>query len=247
VSGVNGYLAQPALLALNPFNAAELIATFGLIGVLVIIFAETGLLVGFFFPGDSLLFLAGIGASPFAGLVIKGIQPLNLWALLIGAPICAIAGAQLGYLLGARYGPRFFDRPDSRLFKPQYVQRAEHYFEKFGPARAVILARFIPIVRTFLNPVAGVLEMPAGRFFIYNVIGGVLWTDAILLFGYSLAKRLTAVPSIDKYVLPAALLIVLISAIPIYIEVYRAWRDKRRGATTSAAASGRHRTPEQER
>jgi len=243
---VTGYLAQGAVLAVNPFDAAELIATFGVIGVLVIIFAETGLLIGFFFPGDSLLFLAGIAASPFAGLVIKGIQPLNLWALLIGAPICAIAGAQLGHLLGARYGRAMFDKPNARLFKPAYVDKAEHYFIRFGPARAVILARFIPIVRTFLNPVAGVLEMPARRFFVYNVIGGLIWTDAILLIGYSLAERLTAVPNIDRYILPAVVLIVLISAIPIYVEVYRGWREKRRGHQpgVESDSSGRHRSSE---
>ncbi len=230
-------IAVTFALAVNPLNASELITTFGLIGVLAIIFAETGLLIGFFFPGDSLLFLAGIAASPFAALVIPGIQPLSLWGLLVGAPICAIAGAQLGHLLGARYGRKLFDKPNSRLFRPEFVTRAEHYFERFGPAKAVILARFIPIVRTFLNPVAGILEMPARRFFIYNVIGGVLWTDAILLFGYYLAKRLTGIPNIDQYVLPAVFVIVLISAIPIYVEVYRGWRERRR--TREAMAEGR--------
>jgi membrane-associated protein len=218
-------------LAVNPLNAAELIAAFGVAGVLAIIFAETGLLVGFFFPGDSLLFLAGIAASPFANEILPGVQ-LNIWALLIGAPICAIAGAQLGHLLGARYGRRMFDKPNSKIFKREYVEKAEYYFEKFGPAKAVILARFIPIVRTFLNPVAGVLEMPARQFFVYNVIGGVLWTDGILLLGYFLARKITEyVPAekLDTYLLPVIVLIVLISAIPIFIEIFRGWRAKRRG------------------
>ena len=148
-------------LAVNVLDPADLIATFGLIGVLAIIFAETGLLVGFFFPGDSLLFLAGVAASPFVETVIPGAKPLNIAILLIGTPICAIAGAQMGHWLGAKYGRKMFDRPNSRLFKPEYVDKAEYYFNKFGPAKAVILARFIPIVRTFLNPVAGVLEMPS--------------------------------------------------------------------------------------
>jgi membrane-associated protein len=157
-------------LALNPLSASDLISalgTFALIGVLAIIFAETGLLVGFFFPGDSLLFIAGIAASSFAGKIVPGTH-LSLWVLLIGTPICAIAGAQLGHFLGARYGRKFFERPNSRLFKQEYVDKAEYYFDKFGPAKAVILARFIPIVRTFLNPVAGMLGMPARRFFVYN-------------------------------------------------------------------------------
>ncbi len=244
-------IAHPAfadLLAVNPLNAGELIAAFGVIGVLTIIFAETGLLIGFFFPGDSLLFLAGIGASSFAGVVIPGLHPLNLWALLIGAPLCAIAGAQLGHLLGARYGRRIFDKPDSRIFRPEYVEKAEHYFLKFGPAKAIVLARFIPIVRTFLNPVAGILETPARTFLLYNVIGAILWTDTVLLAGYLLARRLTQVPNIDRYVLPAVVLIVLISGIPIYLELWRARRERRRSAgpdAPSAAAddvtTGRHR------
>jgi membrane-associated protein len=232
-------LALGDTLAINPLNAAQLVAAFGLVGVLAIIFAETGLLVGFFFPGDSLLFLAGIAASPFADQILPGVQ-MNIWALLIGAPICAITGAQLGHLLGAKYGRKLFHKPNSRIFKPEYVDKAEYYFNKFGPAKAVILARFIPIVRTFLNPVAGVLEMPARRFFVYNVIGGLLWTDGILLIGYFVAKKITEyVPAdkIDSYLLPVIILIVFVSAIPIYIEVYRNWREKKRGAGPSAAAA----------
>src|SRR4051794_4604629 len=141
-------------------------------------FVETGLLVGFFFPGDSLLFLAGIAASP-AAFEIVGVR-LSLPLLLIGAPICAILGAQLGHLLGARYGRRMFERPNSRLFRKEYVDKAEHYFNKFGPPKAVILARFIPIVRTFLNPVAGMLGMRARTFLVWNIIGGVLWTEGVL-------------------------------------------------------------------
>jgi membrane-associated protein len=234
-------LALAGGLAINPLNASDLIATFGLIGVLAIIFAETGLMIGFFFPGDSLLFLAGIAASPFATVVIPGVKPLAIWALAVGAPVCAIAGAQLGHFLGARYGPRMFDKPNSRLFKPEYVKKAEHYFDKFGPAKAVILARFIPIVRTFLNPVAGILEMPARRFFVYNVIGAVLWTDAILLGGYLLAKRLSGIPNIDRYVLPAVILIVLISAIPLFVEVWRGRREHKRAL--AAGSTGRHAQP----
>lgn len=227
-------------MAINPLDATQLIAAFGLIGVLVIIFAETGLLVGFFFPGDSLLFLAGIAASPFANTIFPGVQ-LNLAILLIGAPLCAIAGAQLGHFLGARYGRKMFDKPNSRLFKPEFVEKAEYYFNKFGPAKAVILARFIPIVRTFLNPVAGVLEMPARQFLVYNIIGAVLWTDGILLIGYALAKQLSQIPSIDRYILPAVALIVLISALPILIEIMRNVRAKRRAKAVDASDVSRHR------
>lgn len=222
-------------LALNPLDVKSLLKTFGLVGVWVILFAETGLLIGFFLPGDSLLFLAGVAASPVADELVG--TRLSLAGLLIGAPLCAIAGAQVGHFLGAKYGRRMFARPDSRFFKLEYVAKAEYYFQKFGPAKAVVLARFIPIVRTFLNPVAGVLGMPAKTFFLWNVIGGILWTDGIILAGWALAKQIRDVipdGQIDKYILPAVALIVFISVLPILIEVYRERRNKRRQAEVAA-------------
>src|SRR4051794_3363088 len=177
-------------LALNPLDPKDLLQTFGLIGVWAILFAETGLLIGFFFPGDSLLFLGGVAASPVADSIFGHGTRVSVTGLLIGAPVFAVLGAQLGHLLGARYGRRLFDKPDSRLFKREYVDKAEYYFNKFGPAKAVVLARFIPIVRTFLNPVAGVLEMPARQFFVWNLVGGLLWTDGILLASWALAKKI---------------------------------------------------------
>jgi membrane-associated protein len=217
-------------LALNVLDPKSLIQSFGLLGVLALMFVETGLLVGFFFPGDSLLFVAGIAASPVA-IDILGVRPLPLPVLLIGAPACAIAGAQLGHHLGVRYGVKMFERPDSRLFKAEYVKRAEHYFNKYGPAKAVVLARFIPVVRTFLNPVAGMLHMPARRFLLWNVVGGILWTDGVLLAGYLPARKLRdtiGAANIDKYLLPVVALIVLLSVLPIVIEVVRTRRAERR-------------------
>ncbi len=214
-------------LAVNPLDPKDLLSTFGLIGVWVVLFAETGLLIGFFFPGDSLLFLAGVAASGVGAELIG--QPLNLAGLLIGAPVCAIVGAQLGHYLGARVGRAFFERPESRLFKREYVEKAEHYFEKFGPAKAVVLARFIPIVRTFLNPVAGVLEMPARTFFLWNVIGGIVWTDGLILAGYYLGDAIPA-ETIDRYLLPVVALIILLSVLPILIEIVRERRNRRRAA-----------------
>ena len=221
-------------LALNPLDPKDLLHTFGLVGVWAILFAETGLLAGFFFPGDSLLFLAGVAASPVADSIFGAGTRISYPGLLIGAPLCAILGAQVGHWLGARYGRRLFDKPDSRLFKREYVEKAEHYFTKFGPAKAVVLARFIPIVRTFLNPVAGTLGMPARRFFIWNVLGAVLWTDGILIIGNSLAQQIydTIGDKIDRYILPVVFLIVLISLLPIFIELIR---DRR--ARKAAAAS----------
>src|SRR6185312_8904605 len=180
-----------------------------------------------FLPGDSLLFLAGVAASPVAHELVG--TELSLVGLLIGAPICAIAGAQLGHFLGAKYGRRLFSRPDSRFFKLEYVSKAEYYFAKFGPAKAVVLARFIPIVRTFLNPVAGVLEMPARTFLLWNAVGALLWTDGILLIGYTAARQITRlIPAekVDTYLLPVIVVIVLISATPIFVEIWRSRRGR---------------------
>jgi membrane-associated protein len=226
-------------LALNPMDPKSLLQTFGLIGVWAILFAETGLLIGFFFPGDSLLFLAGVAASPVADSIFGNGTRVSLVGLLIGAPVCAILGAQLGHLLGAKYGRRMFEKPDSKLFKREYVEKAEYYFEKFGPAKAVVLARFIPIVRTFLNPVAGTLGMPARKFLLWNIVGAVLWTDGVLLVGYLLAQKIYDAigDKIDHYILPVVALIVLISVLPIVIEMIRERRAKKKGGVEGPEAA----------
>jgi membrane-associated protein len=228
--------------ALNVLDPKSLLQSFGLAAVLVIMFVETGLLIGFFFPGDSLLFLAGVAASPVATEVV-GVR-LPIVVLLIAVPLCAIAGAQVGHLLGARYGRRLFARPDSRVFKAEYVERAEYYFTRYGPAKAVLLARFIPVVRTFLNPVAGMLGMSARRFLVYNVIGGVVWADGILLVGYLSARKLrdtVGAANIDKYLLPAIAVIVIVSVIPIFVEVLRNRRQRRRNQPAAhGAPANRH-------
>ena len=225
-------------LAVNPFRAEDLLHTFGLIGVWAIMFAETGLLVGFFFPGDSLLFLAGVASSPVADSIFGANTQISFVGLLIGAPLAAITGAQLGHWLGARYGRRMFDKPDSKLFKREYVAKAEYYFEKFGPAKAVVLARFIPIVRTFLNPVAGTLGMPARKFFIWNAVGAVLWTDGILLIGHLLAQQIYDAigDKIDHYILPVVAVIILISVLPILIEILRERKHKKNGTGPGAGS-----------
>jgi membrane-associated protein len=208
-----------------------------MIGVWAIMFAETGLLIGFFLPGDSLLFLAGVASSDVAMKIVGTKIPLI--GLLIGSTICAIIGAQLGHYLGAKYGRRLFENQNSKLFKKlfkmEYIDKAEYYFNRFGPAKAVVLARFIPIVRTVLNPVAGILEMPAKTFFIWNVVGAVIWTNSIILIGHFLAKEILdsiGVENIDRYILPVVFLIVLISMLPIFIEVFRGFRERRRAKTS---------------
>jgi membrane-associated protein len=226
-------------LALNPLDPKDLVQTFGLYGVWAILFAETGLLVGFFFPGDSLLFLAGVAASPVAESIFGDGARMPLAALLIGAPICAVVGAQFGHFLGARFGRRMFDKPNSRFFKREYVEKAEYYFVKFGPAKAVVLARFIPIVRTFLNPVAGTLGMPARKFLLWNIVGAVLWTDGILLVGYLLARQIYEAigDQIDHYILPVVALIVLISVLPILIEMLRERKGRKHAAEAGPATA----------
>jgi membrane-associated protein len=218
------------------FNPKSLVESFGLLGVWAIIFAETGLLIGLFFPGDSLIFLAGVAASPVAKDFLN--VRLSIGALLIVTPIVAVAGSQLGYFLGHRYGRRMFQRPDSRLFKQEYVDKAEAFFTRYGPGKAIVLARFTPIVRTFMNPIAGILRVPARTFLIWNIVGAVLWTDGILLIGFFLARQIEKlIPpnKIDTYLLPAIVVIVLISLIPIFVEALRSRREKRRSAERQAA------------
>jgi membrane-associated protein len=218
------------------FNPKSLVESFGLLGIWAIIFAETGLLIGLFFPGDSLIFLAGVAASPVARDFLNA--RLSIVALLIVTPIVAVAGSQLGYFLGHRYGRRMFQRPDSRLFKQEYVDKAEEFFTRYGPGKAIVLARFTPIVRTFMNPIAGILRVPVRTFLMWNIVGAVLWTDGILLIGFFLARQIEKLippDKIDTYLLPAIVVIVLISLIPIFVEALRSRREKRRSAEREAA------------
>lgn len=223
----------------NPLNPQDWLLLFGdyaVYGVWAILFAETGLLIGFFLPGDSLLFVAGVFASAF--LVEQGVQ-LNIWGLLIGGPIAAIIGAQTGHWLGARYGRGLFNKPESRFFRQEYVHKAEYYFNKFGPGRAIILARFIPIVRTFMNPVAGMLGVPAKKFLLWNVIGGIIWVDGIVLVAYFAAEQvINAIGGpehIDRYILPFVFVIVLLSVLPIFLEIIRERRKKSKKGNDSAS------------
>jgi membrane-associated protein len=193
-------------------NPESLIETFGTLGLLLIIFAESGLLIGFFLPGDSLLFTAGL-------LTARG--TLSLPVIMVGASLAAIAGDQVGYLIGKRAGPALFKRPDSRLFKQKNVERAHAYFEKNGP-KTVILARFLPVIRTFTPVVAGVGEMEYRRFVTFNVIGGVLWGAGVTLLGRILGDT---VPDIDKWLLPIILVIGAVSFVPVILELLRMRRE----------------------
>lgn len=202
-----------ALLFLQP---QLLIGALGLIGVIVIIFAETGLFFGFFLPGDSLLFTAGFLASQ--GYISIG------W-LLIGTFIAAVVGDSVGYAFGRKVGPAIFKRPNSVFFNPKHVITAQEFYEKHGK-KTIILARFIPIVRTFAPIVAGIGNMDYKTFLSFNVIGGFVWTWAMLLLGYLLGA---VIPEPDRFVIPVVAIIVVISAMPALREIFKQaikkWRE----------------------
>jgi membrane-associated protein len=194
-----------------------LISTFGLVGILALVFAESGLLIGFFLPGDSLLFTAGL-------LIADGTylhQPLWLMCLLIS--IAAVAGDQFGYLFGRRFGPALFRRPDSRLFKQENLSKARDFFSRYG-ARSIVLARFVPIVRTFTPIVAGASHMRYRTFLVYNVVGGTLWGCGVTILGYFLGQ-IAFVKNNIEFILIG---IVVVSVVPVAIELLRGRRRTRR-------------------
>jgi membrane-associated protein len=212
--------------AVNLLSPNDLISTFGTIGLILIVFAETGLLIGFFLPGDSVLFLGGAYAATSAA---SGDPHLNLLPLLIGVAVASIIGAEVGYLIGLKAGPLLFDRPKSRFFKPSHVERAHEVLHRYGEGKAIVLARFIPVVRTFMNPVCGVAKVPIRTFTIWNVVGGLTWSVGVTLLGYALGKSV----NIDHYIIPITIVIVLFSAIPILLEV----RKQRRKPATAPAST----------
>jgi membrane-associated protein len=202
---------------MNPLDAHDIVTTLGTIGVLTALFVETGLLVGLFLPGDSLLFVAGLAASGTAREIFG--DQLSYTQLMIWAPIFATAGSQFGHWLGAKFGRPFFDRPDSRFFNQERVQQTERWLMKYGLGKALILSHFIPFVRTLLNPLCGIIGIPAKKFFVWNLIGSYIWTVGIISAGYLLGEKLQV--SVDKYLLPIVAFIVAASLAPIALEILR--------------------------
>ncbi len=192
----------------------HLIETFGMWGTFAIVFAESGLLFGFFLPGDSLLFTAGAVA---AGVLAKRVNiQLDLPVLLIGVLVAAIAGDQVGYAFGRRVGPRLRDRPSSKLFKPANVDRASGFIDRHGP-RAIVLARFVPVVRTFAPVMAGVMRMRYPTFVRYNIIGAAAWALGLTLLGYEFGQ----IDAVRNHIELATLAVVALSLIPLIIEALR--------------------------
>ncbi|GGQ54940.1 DedA family protein [Streptomyces asoensis] len=203
-------------LAVNVLDARSLLSAFGVLGVGVILFAETGLLIGFFLPGDSLLFTAGLLCTGTAGSGLK----LSLGPLLVAAAVGALAGSQCGYLLGRRAGGTLLARSRSARLH-EGAERAEELLERYGHAKAIVLARFVPVVRTVLNPMAGALRVPVRTFTVWQVTGGLVWSLGLTLAGYALGS---SVPNVDRYLLPIVAVIVAVSLIPVASEVFRSRR-----------------------
>jgi membrane-associated protein len=200
------------------FNVKGLIEWGGTLLVCVIVFVETGFFVGFFLPGDSLLVTAGVFAAS---------GHLHVSELLLLVPLCAIVGDQIGYWIGRKAGHALYQREDSLVFRKRHLQRAHEFYEKYG-GKTVILARFVPIIRTFCPPVAGAAEMSYGRYVAYDVVGGLLWGGGMILVGYSLGRQ---VPNISENIHYVIAIVIFLSLLPPIIGVLRA---RSTGSTATA-------------
>lgn len=221
-------LVTASPLAVNVLDAQSLLTAFGVLGVGIVLFAETGLLIGFFLPGDSLLFTAGLLCTGASGTGVR----LSLVPLLISAAVGALAGSQCGYLLGRKAGGALLARSRSARLR-EGAARAEDLLQRYGYAKAIVLARFVPVVRTVLNPMAGALRVPARTFTVWQVAGGLLWTTGLTLGGYALGS---SIPNVDRYLLPAIAVIVGVSLVPVAAELYR---SRRTAARQRSEAEGR--------
>jgi membrane-associated protein len=199
---------------LGALDPRSLLSGLGALGVFLVLFAETGLLIGFFLPGDSLLFTAGLLCTTSATAAVH----LSLPVVMIAAAAGAILGAQVGYLIGRRAGPRFLDRPDRPKLQDA-VQRSRVALDRYGAGKAIVLARFIPLVRTVLNPMAGTVGVPVRVFTFWQIVGGLIWSIGLTLAGYALGSR---IPNVDKYLLPIVAVIIAISLVLVALEVRRA-------------------------
>lgn len=214
-------MLHPVLAALGALDPESLLKSFGALGLFLIIFAESGLLVGFFLPGDSLLFTAGLLSSQ------DKLPALPI--LLVGCFAAAVIGDQVGYAFGRKVGPALFKREDSRVFKQEYIEKSQAFFAEHG-SKTILLARFVPVVRTFAPIVAGVGRMPYRTFVAYNVVGGFLWAVGVTSLGYVLGET---VPSIDKYLLPVIGVIIVVSVAPVAWEIHKARRESADAADTA--------------
>ena len=203
---------------LDPRYIIETLGAFAYFGLFLIIFAESGLLIGFFLPGDSLLFTAG--------LLSAGGKLAPLPVLLVGCFLAAFLGDQVGYMFGKKVGPSIFNRPDSKLFKVEHIEKAQAYFDKHG-SKTIILARFVPVVRTFAPMVAGIAGMNYRRFVLFNIVGGILWIVSMTLVGYFFGQIPFVQKHLEKIILGALLAHVLI--IPVVATAMKKIRLRKAG------------------
>jgi membrane-associated protein len=214
--------------ALNPLSSTSVLASLGALGVFLALFAETGLLIGFFLPGDSLLFTAGLLCTTTGSHSVHLSLPVVILAAIGGA----LLGAQTGYYIG-RGGRPLLGRSSNRFLR-NGTERAAQLLGRYGYRKAIVLARFIPVVRTVLNPMAGALDVPVRTFTLWQVVGGVIWSAGVTLAGYALGST---IPSIDTYLLPIIAVIVIVSLIPVGLELLRA-RRAGRGPDDGGSGSG---------
>jgi membrane-associated protein len=209
---------------LDLFDANSVVSTLGLVGILAIIFMETGLLIGLVFPGGEVVFLAGMAASG-AGANVLGEAKLSAPLLFILAPIAAIVGGEVGYWFGKTYGRKFFDRPDSRFFNQKMVRTVEKWLGKYGPRKALVIGRFIPFGRTLINPICGVVQLDRKIFSTWNAIGAIIWTQVAIGIGYLLGDALST--RANTYLYGVVVVILVITGLPMVLEVFKEWRTKR--------------------
>ena len=210
---------------MNLLDANSIVSTLGLIGVLGIIFMETGLLIGLVFPGGEVVFLAGIAASG-TGTQILGEAKLSAPLLFTLAPVAAIAGGEVGYWFGKKYGRKFFERPNTRFFNLKMVETTEKWLIRYGPRKALVFGRFIPFARTLINPVCGVVNLERKLFSTWNAIGAIIWTQVAIGIGYLLGDLIEG--SVNKYLYPIIAIIVLVSLVPLVNSIYKERKQKRK-------------------
>ena len=205
-------------------DAHTVVSSLGLIGVLGIIFMETGLLIGLVFPGGEVVFLAGIAASG-TGEALLGDAKLSAPLLFALAPVAAIIGGEVGYWFGKKFGRKFFDRPNTRFFNQKMVAATEKWLLKYGPRKALVFGRFVPFARTLINPVCGVANLDRKLFSTWNAIGAIIWTQVAIGIGYLLGDVIKG--SVNNYLYPVVGIIVLISLLPLLNGIYKERKEKK--------------------
>jgi len=205
-------------------DAHTVVSSLGLIGVLAIIFMETGLLIGLVFPGGEVVFLAGIAASG-TGAALLGDAKLSAPLLFALAPIAAITGGEVGYWFGKKFGRKFFDRPNTRFFNQKMVATTEKWLIKYGPRKALVFGRFVPFARTLMNPVCGVTNLDRKLFSTWNAIGAIIWTQVAIGIGYLLGDVIKG--SVNQYLYPIVGLIILISLLPLFSGIYKERKERK--------------------